>query len=311
MSDDPLDDLLDEAIGALRAEEADADDGEATLARLLTSAEEANGDAQLDEAVAALRAATAPVSPSLEARTLARVQSSLAPAPARRWGATRNALAVAAVLGIVWVAPSAWAFTRGAVTHWMAEVGLLAVEPAPPVPVAEPSVPPPSVPEPPASPTAPPTPAPSVTTPSEPAAPVAPRLPAPPPAPRRVRAPAPTLVPTPEPVSEPVSAAQAEPATNAETVAFTEAHRRHFAGARPAATLAAWDVFLAAHPSGRYELEARYNRATTLVRLGRLAAARAALAPFANGEHGGYRQSEASRLVEALDARLTNTAETP
>jgi len=46
-------------------------------------------------------------------------------------------------------------------------------------------------------------------------------------------------------------------------------------------------------------LEARYNRAICLVRLGRRAGARAALAPFASGAYGGYRQEDARALLDA------------
>jgi hypothetical protein len=59
----------------------------------------------------------------------------------------------------------------------------------------------------------------------------------------------------------------------------------------------AWDAYLAAYPHGRFELEARYNRATTLLRIGRDDEARAALLPFAKG---AYRAREARLLLEAL-----------
>ncbi|HJL16896.1 MAG TPA: hypothetical protein RMH99_14625, partial [Sandaracinaceae bacterium LLY-WYZ-13_1] len=89
-----------------------------------------------------------------------------------------------------------------------------------------------------------------------------------------------------------------------ETRLFSEAHRTHFGEGGPAAALAAWDRYLGAHPHGRYEPEARYNRALTLVRLGRLEAARAVLETFARGRFDGYRRAEARDLVEALDARI-------
>ena len=81
---------------------------------------------------------------------------------------------------------------------------------------------------------------------------------------------------------------------------YRAAHRTHFGEGDPAASLRAWDAYLRADPSGRFSVEARYNRAICLVRLGRRAQARAALAPFARGAYGGYRQREASELLEAL-----------
>lgn len=85
--------------------------------------------------------------------------------------------------------------------------------------------------------------------------------------------------------------------------AYRRAHALHFRGGDPAATLAAWDAYLDAHPTGRFAAEARYNRALTLVRLDRRAEAAAALAPFADGQvDGGYRQREARALRDALEA---------
>ncbi len=85
-----------------------------------------------------------------------------------------------------------------------------------------------------------------------------------------------------------------------EEASFSAAHRLHFVARDPAAALRAWDAYLAAYPNGRFALEARYNRALTLVRLGRSDEARAALAPVADGTTGGYRQREASELLDAL-----------
>jgi hypothetical protein len=85
-------------------------------------------------------------------------------------------------------------------------------------------------------------------------------------------------------------------------VLYRRAHELHFHGGDPAAALAAWDAYLAAEPDGQFSIEARYNRALLLVRLGRYADARAALAPYARGEvvPAGYRQAEAEQLVERL-----------
>jgi hypothetical protein len=84
---------------------------------------------------------------------------------------------------------------------------------------------------------------------------------------------------------------------------YAVAHEAHFVGHDPGVALAAWDAYLRAAPDGALAPEARYNRALTLVRLGRTDDARAALAPFARGEMGGYREGEARALLDALDGR--------
>jgi len=96
------------------------------------------------------------------------------------------------------------------------------------------------------------------------------------------------------------SAASAGPESPDALGLYRAAHRAHFGGGDPAAALRAWDTYLRADPSGRFSVEARYNRGICLVRLGRLLEARAALSPFARGAYGGYRQREASELLEAL-----------
>jgi hypothetical protein len=84
---------------------------------------------------------------------------------------------------------------------------------------------------------------------------------------------------------------------------YAEAHRAHFVDRDPEAALRAWDAYLAAAANGPLAPEARYNRALTLVRLDRLAEARAALAPFASGAYGGYRAQEARAILDALSRR--------
>jgi hypothetical protein len=90
-------------------------------------------------------------------------------------------------------------------------------------------------------------------------------------------------------------------ATDAEESLFADAQRAHFVARDPEAALRGWNSYLAAYPNGRFALEARYNRALTLVRLGRGAEAKAALAPFASGATGGYRQQEARALLDVMD----------
>jgi hypothetical protein len=81
---------------------------------------------------------------------------------------------------------------------------------------------------------------------------------------------------------------------------YRAAHRVHFVERDWLRALAAWEQYLRAAPAGRFALEARYNRALDLVRLGRRDEARAALRPFVRGDLAGYRQREASALLEAL-----------
>jgi hypothetical protein len=127
--------------------------------------------------------------------------------------------------------------------------------------------------------------------------------------PETVTPPGPVAPPTvtPPPVGEPIQPAPparriAPAAAQPVEVLYRRAHELHFHGGDPAAAVAAWDAYLAAEPDGRFSVDARYNRALLLVRLGRYAQARAALVPFARGdvEPAGYRQTEAERLVERL-----------
>lgn len=91
------------------------------------------------------------------------------------------------------------------------------------------------------------------------------------------------------------------PATELELATYERAHRAHFVERHTDAALGAWDEYLRAFPYGRFALEAHYNRAVCLVRLGRYDAAKAALAPFASGKHAGYRQTEARALIQQLE----------
>jgi hypothetical protein len=137
---------------------------------------------------------------------------------------------------------------------------------------------------------------------------------APPPVPphRQALATVPRPALPPETVTPPAPITPARPATPAPRprapvappveALYRRAHDLHFHGGDPAGTLAAWDAYLAAEPAGRFSVEARYNRAILLVRLGRYADARTQLVPFARGEVEpvGYRQTEAEQLVERL-----------
>jgi len=135
-------------------------------------------------------------------------------------------------------------------------------------------------------------------------------------------APGPAPVPVPDaapeaPSTEPASE-RAAPASqtreprggslSARTPAETDAHevyRRaqaaHFKSHDLGEALRGYEAYLAAQPAGRFAVDARYNRALCLVRLGRQAEARAELERFAGGSYGGYRQADARRLLAALN----------
>lgn len=104
------------------------------------------------------------------------------------------------------------------------------------------------------------------------------------------------------PAPPPASAASAPPSDPADDL-YREAHELHFRGGSPQASVAAWDKYLAAAPSGRFALEARFNRAVALLRAGRREEGLAALAPFAEGKLGGYRKDEAKRLLDAAGGK--------
>jgi TolA-binding protein len=92
------------------------------------------------------------------------------------------------------------------------------------------------------------------------------------------------------------------PVPSADLARYREAHRAHFRARDFAAALRGWDTYLSEFPHGTFAIEARYNRAICLWRLARKDEARRALAPFARGLEGrGYRQAEASKLLEALE----------
>ena len=94
-------------------------------------------------------------------------------------------------------------------------------------------------------------------------------------------------------------AAQSAPAPTPDAL-FRIANRAQFSGRDPAAAVALWDQYLSAAPNGALAPEARYNRGIALTQLGRKGEARAALQPFARGDYGTYRQSEAQQLLKAL-----------
>ncbi|HMA93997.1 MAG TPA: hypothetical protein VKP30_15000 [Polyangiaceae bacterium] len=88
--------------------------------------------------------------------------------------------------------------------------------------------------------------------------------------------------------------------TERELRLYENAHRAHFVTRDYGEALTAWNEYLKQAPQGRFAVEASYNRALCLVRLGRTSEAQRALTPFAHGVYGGYRKAEAQALLEKL-----------
>jgi hypothetical protein len=107
----------------------------------------------------------------------------------------------------------------------------------------------------------------------------------------------PAVEPPPRPALGPVPPAASEAEISA---LYRAAHHAQFSGGDPAFTLTLWDRYLAAAANGSLSPEARYNRAITLLRLGRNSEAASALEPFARGDYGAYRQSEANALLNSV-----------
>jgi hypothetical protein len=100
---------------------------------------------------------------------------------------------------------------------------------------------------------------------------------------------------------QPVSAEP--PPVDPELSQFRAAHElqvRAQGQAQRRAAIDAYAEYLRAYPHGRFVPEARYNSALDWIKLGDLGAARALLAPFAEGVYDGYRQQEARELLDAL-----------
>jgi hypothetical protein len=118
---------------------------------------------------------------------------------------------------------------------------------------------------------------------------------------KRAHAPAIAQPAEPEPPVLAITPKPEAPAESAELSLFRRAQRLHTAKDKGA--IAAWDDFLRVAPKSPLATEARYNRALGLIRAGRSDDARKALAPFARGDMGGYRQREAAELIDALNDR--------
>lgn len=102
--------------------------------------------------------------------------------------------------------------------------------------------------------------------------------------------------------------AGAEPLTGrsvpTELADYEVASAVHFGSEGSASALRHWDAFLEKYPAGRYQVEARYNRAVSLVRLNRVDEAKRELAPFASGQHGDYHRRDAARLLNSLSGNM-------
>jgi TolA-binding protein len=85
-----------------------------------------------------------------------------------------------------------------------------------------------------------------------------------------------------------------------ELTLYKDARHAHFVEGNFTKALAGWDRYLSRAPAGTFALEARYNRAIALYRLGRRTEAIEALRPFAEGAYGRYRRDEARELIDEL-----------
>jgi tetratricopeptide (TPR) repeat protein len=100
------------------------------------------------------------------------------------------------------------------------------------------------------------------------------------------------------------SDAPVAPGMSRDLALYNKAHQLHFRERRYNEALFAWEEYLGLTPTPTFALEARYNRALCLLRLGHYEEARAALVPFAEGRYvNGYRREEATRFIQALDKR--------
>ncbi|WP_437555217.1 hypothetical protein WME97_24575 [Sorangium sp. So ce367] len=283
-------------------------------------------DDVLREAARALRS-EADASRNRRDETRARVMRSLKAQRARRLAMVRVVVPLAAVLvgSVAWASAARW--FPGGWDDLASRLGLRVSE-APTMPPAPPpqralsgprhaaEAPAPPAAEAPAPPEAeasaeavapepPPLPAPIAEPPIAPAPPRAPVLAVAPvrSASRPIAAVAPRAarLPTaPRPAAGDPQAIERPPAGPDADALYQAAHRAHFAERNPAAALDAWNAYLTAAPRGRFAVEAQYNRALCLVRLGRKDEARRALDPFAQGAFGGYRKDESRSLLEAL-----------
>lgn len=82
--------------------------------------------------------------------------------------------------------------------------------------------------------------------------------------------------------------------------AYREAERLQFEDKDYARALGAWDRYIPLAGKSPLLVDAKWQRALCLVRLGRSEEAREALEPFVRGDLGAYRQDEARTILESL-----------
>ena len=231
---------------------------------------------KLDASIAALRADGDGDHSQIAATTRSRVHKSLT----RRAKSRRRLVQSSLIASVLLVSTFSWAWSTGRISFRSAPEPVLSPAPEPVV--------------------VPPAPKPRVRSAPEPTFPPAVVAPEPPLAPIVVEKAKP-----PRPATAATPTAGRPPATIILTPTeqlYRKAHELHFRGTDPAGALAAWDTYLAAEASGRFAIEARYNRGLLLARLGRYVEARAALAPYSAGEvSNGYRRAEARAIIERLD----------
>ncbi len=108
----------------------------------------------------------------------------------------------------------------------------------------------------------------------------------------------------PAPVAPPVHVASTKPppddSERRALRAYREAERLQFDEKDYARALEAWDRYVPLAGKSPLLVDAKWQRALCLVRLERSDEAREALAPFARGELGAYRQGEAQTILGTL-----------
>jgi hypothetical protein len=108
---------------------------------------------------------------------------------------------------------------------------------------------------------------------------------------------------TPAPIVSPLPAIAKPPVDDSEhraLRAYREAERLQFEEKDYARALGAWDRYIPLAGKSPLLVDAKWQRALCLVRLGRSDEGREALEPFARGDLGAYRQSEARTILDTL-----------
>jgi hypothetical protein len=103
-----------------------------------------------------------------------------------------------------------------------------------------------------------------------------------------------------EPAS-PLPMKKRAPALDPALNTYQMAHRAQFRGGDCSAAAQGYEEYLSVAPGGSFAVDARYNRAVCLIKLGRTVEARSALKPFADGRYGAHRQKRAGELLSALE----------